>query len=204
MPLVRQVAHHPVGRLLIIGGEGGQVGEVKLPSRVGEQYAGDGDVAELRLEKLQIAPQEQDAQGLALPAQLDGVNHLVGVLVQVVDRGVLARVLEQLLAALHQLGKEHVHSALDDDGDGGAGLLLQVPGVGIGLEALLRHHRQHPAPGLLRYVGVVVEHPGHGGHTHAGQPGNILDGQAASLLFSRLFYPNCARRATFLFLAVTP
>ncbi len=160
-------------------------------------------MGELRLEKLQVAPQKNDAQGLALPAQLNGVGHLVGVLVQVVEVGVLPRVLQKLLAAFHQIGEEHVHGALDDDGDGGAGLLLEMAGVGVGLEALLGHHGHHLPAGLLGDVGVVVEHAGHGGHAYPGQPGNVFDGHSRPSCSIDYFTPLPPVVAT-LFLRLSP
>ena len=174
--LIGQETDDLPGGLLVVGGEGGQVVKAQLPGGVGQQDAGHRDAPKLRLEKLQVAAQKQDAQGLALPAELEGVGHLVGVLVQVVDRRVPPRVLQKLLAPLHQIGKEHIHGALDDHRHRGAGLLLEVLGVGVGLEALLLHHRQHLPAGVVGHVGVVVQHPGHGGHPHARQPRDILDG----------------------------
>ena len=144
--------------------------------RIGQQHAGHCDGGEARAEQLQVAAQEDDPHGLALPAQPAGVRHLVVVLVQVVDRGVLARVLKQGLELSHQVGKEHVHDSLYDHDNAGAVLQLQVLGVGVGLEALLLYHRHHLLPRLLADVGVIVEHTGHGGHTVPGQPGYIFDG----------------------------
>ena len=143
---------------------------------VGQQHTGDSDGGKARLKQLQVASKEQNSHGPALPAQLAGVGHLVGVLVQVVDGDVLAGVPQKGLELLHQVGEEQVHSPLDDDGDAGAGLLLEVLGVVVGLEILFLHHGQYLAAGLLTDVRVVVEHAGHGGHTVSGELGNILYG----------------------------
>ena len=47
-----------------------------------------------------------------------------GVLVQVVDSGIPPRLPEQRLELLYQISKEQIHSALDNNGNAGAGLLL--------------------------------------------------------------------------------
>ena len=176
MPPVRQEADDLIGRLLVVGGDGGQVVEPQGPGAAGQQQAGDADGLEPGLEQGQVAPQEHDAQGLPLPAELQGEGHLVGVLVQVVDGGVPPRVPEQGLDALHQVGEEHVLGALHQQGDAGARLLFEVLGVVVGLEAVFLHDLHDPAAGLLADVRVVVEHPGHGGDADAGQAGDILDG----------------------------
>ena len=182
MALARQEFDDLGGGLAVVGGQGGEIVEVQVLGRVGQQHAGDGDGLEPGPEKLQVPAQEENAQRLALPAELEGVAHLVGVLVQVVDHGVPPAVPEEGLDLLHQVGEEHVLRALHQDGDSGPGLLFQVLGVVVGLEALGLHHRQDLPPGLVADVGMVVEHPGHGSHTAPGQPGDVLDGHSASLL----------------------
>ena len=124
VPLGRQQLHHLLGGQMVVSGEGGEVGKAQLLGRIGQQHAGHGNRGEARLKQLQVAPQEQNPHGPALPAQLAGVGHLVGVLVQVVDSGILAGVSEQGLHLLHQIGKKHIHNPFDNDGDAGAGLLL--------------------------------------------------------------------------------
>ena len=100
------------GGLAVVGGQGGQILEVKVPGGVGQQYAGDGNGLEPGAEELQVSAQEEDAQGLALPAKLEGVAYLVGILVQVVDHGVPPAVPEEGLDPFHQVGEEHVLGAL--------------------------------------------------------------------------------------------
>ena len=112
------------GGLAVVGGQGGQILKVKIPGGVGQQHAGDGNGLEPGAEELQVPAQEEDAQGLALPAELEGVAYLVGVLVQVVDHGVPPAVPEEGLDPFHQVGEEHVLGALHQDGDAGPGLLL--------------------------------------------------------------------------------
>ena len=59
-------------------------------------------------------------------------------------------------------------------------LLLQVRGVAVGVEIALLHHGQHPLAGGLAHIRVLVEHPGHRGHTAPGQPGDIPYGHPAA------------------------
>ena len=179
---VRQEADDLIGGLLVVGGNRGEIAEAKGLSAVGQQQAGNVDGLKPGLEQLQVAAQEHDARRLPLPAQLQGVGHLVGVLVQVVDRRVPSRVPQQGLDALYQIGEQHVLGALDDDGDAGARLLLEVLGVVVGLKAVFLDYRHNPAAGLLADVGVVVENAGYGGYAEAGQAGDILDGHGCTLL----------------------
>ena len=86
-----------------------------------------------------------------------------------------AAALQQGLYLLQNVGKQQVLHPLDQHGDGGRRLHLQMPCVGVGLKAVLLHHRKHPCFGLFAHVRMVVEHPGHGAEPVPGQPGNICD-----------------------------
>ena len=175
-----QEAHRLPGRLSVVGGNGGEIVKAQIAGNIGQQHAWDDNLLKLQAEQLSVPAQEHDSRRLALPAQLDRVGHLVGVLVQVIYRGVPPRIPQENLNALHQIGEQHVLGALDDDGDAGTGLLLEMFGVLVGLEAVGLHHRQNLLPGFLADIRMIVEHPGHRRHAAAGQPGNILNRHASA------------------------
>ena len=176
MAALQQQVHGLAGGGGIVGGDAGEVGEVQPLGGVGEEHRRGGDGGEIRAEAVQVAAQEEEASRLILPSHGGGEGHLVVILVQVVDGGVKAPALHAVLGTLHHVGKEQVAAALDDDGDGAADALLQVPGVGVGGEAVGLHHCHDPLSCGLADVRVVVQDPGDGTHGIAGFPGNVPDG----------------------------
>ena len=170
-----QVVDRLLRRALVMRGKAREVWEAELPRAVGQQHGGHGDAGEFRRKTPQVAAEEEEALGMAQLRQPQGVLHLVLVLVQIGHVDLLAAALQQGLYLLQNVGKQQVLHPLDQHGDGGRRLHLQMPCVGVGLKAVLLHHRKHPRLGPFAHVRMVVEHPGHGAKPVPGQPGNICD-----------------------------
>ena len=56
-------------------------------------------------------------------------------------------------------------------------LLLQLLGIGIELEAALRRGPENGIPGLLAYIGLIIQYTGDGAHRIAGLGRNIFNSQ---------------------------
>ena len=122
--LFRQEADHLGGSGPVVGGKGGKVPKAQPLGGVGEKDAGDGNGPKALAEPVQIPSQEKNARRLALPAEAQSIAHLVAILIQVVDAGVLVIFSQQGLEALHQTGKEHILGALHQDKNAVPRLLL--------------------------------------------------------------------------------
>ena len=124
VPAADQIFHRLLRGRLVVGGQGGQVGKAQILGRVGQKDAGYADLVKALTEQLQVAAQEENAQGLALAAELARIGHLVGLFVQVIDGGVAVAVPQQALDTLQNVGEQHVVGAFDDDSNAGRGLLF--------------------------------------------------------------------------------
>ncbi|MNN90041.1 hypothetical protein D3C81_2079380 [compost metagenome] len=58
--------------------------------------------------------------------------------------------------------------------DGVRSFACQNTGGGIGLVMMLLNDLQHPLPGFLRHIGIIIDHTGDGASGNTRQPGDIL------------------------------
>ena len=162
-------------RLPVIGGNTGQVFKGKGGGIVGHHHAGNVDGGKIPAEMIVDAAQEQNAQGLFLPAQLRRPGYLVGILVHVVHHQQVAGPGNQVLDGLHHLAEQLVTDALDHHQNRVGMGLLELLGVDVDFKIHLPGSLQNSGSGFFTDVGVVVQGAGDRADSIAGFGGKIFD-----------------------------
>ena len=124
--------------LPVVDGDAGQVGKGQRGSVVGGYHAGHVHRPEILGKILVHAAQKQNPQGLFLPAQLNGLSRLVGVLVHVIHHQLVPGLGNQLLNLFHHFPEQLVPGAFDHHQNGVGVGLLQLLGVDVHLKAHFR------------------------------------------------------------------
>ena len=177
MALLGQIAHGPVGRVIVVHL---QQGHRAVPRHVAV-HAEEGKL--LRLEQLHHLfvedLDEDDAVGLLA---VDGVHQLAAFGL------VLHRSKDHAVAqgfALPEDAGEHVHGKEVEEAevilpqhhmDREAPLEIEPPGVNVGGKARLVDDGLDPLPGGLGDAGAAVEHEGYRCGGYARHPGNVANG----------------------------
>ena len=175
MAALPQVVDDARRRLLVVGREGREALEPPVVGGVGEEHARGADLAEALLEVAGVPAQEEEPLGVPDPVEMDGSRHLVGVLVDEVDAGLLVGLREEALGLLDDVVEEQVLHALDHDGKRGPVPRLEVARIGVGLVAHLADHLEDALARAVADAGVVVEHAGDGAQAVSGESSDVPD-----------------------------
>ena len=161
----------------IVDAHAGQVSKVQVICKCGGQHAGHGNGGKACLKAAGVAAQENEPQRFALALKLLAHQHLIGVLVQVMDLGAVPGAGNKALHPFQNGGEKHVERALHHNDDAEVLLYLQLAGIAVGHEFMRRDDGLDLFLGLTGNVRMVVQRAGNGGYGVPGFPCDVLDRQ---------------------------
>ena len=133
------------------------------------------------------AAQEENAQRLFLPAQLERPGNLVGIFIHVVHHKLVVGFCDPVLNGFHHLAEQLIADALDHHQNGVGMGLLELLGVDVNLEANFLSSLQNGGSGFFADVGMVVQRTGNGADGVAGFGGEVFDCHVGVTSFIRVW-----------------